>query len=241
MPLKQNLKDLAHRYGIEVRRYDVTASPEGRLFRLIETQRIDTVIDIGANAGEYGRLLRQRGYKGAIVSFEPLQDEHDRLLGAAEGDPQWHVAPRMALGAENREVEINVAGNSWSSSILPMHERHATAAPQSRYVGVQRVPMRRLDDVSHPAIGAGQTILLKIDTQGYEMPVLHGAQRLLERIAGLQLELSLVPLYDGQTLYLESIQWLRERGFELWDMIPGFIDHAAGRLMQFDGVFFRGR
>jgi FkbM family methyltransferase len=241
MTLKHRLKNLAYRYGIEVNRYDPTVSAEARFFKVMETHRIDTVIDVGAHDGEYGHLLRRGGYKGAIVSFEPLQDEHDRLLGAAEGDAQWHVAPRMALGAENREVEINVAGNSYSSSILPMHERHEQAAPDSRYVGVQKVPMRRLDDVVHPAIRNGGQTLLKIDAQGYEMPVLEGAQRLLHSITGLQLELSVTQLYEGQVLYLDVLGWLRERGFELWNIMPGFVEQASGRLLQFDGIFFRGR
>ena len=48
-------------------------------------------------------------------------------------------------------------------------------------------------------------------------------------------------LYDGQVLYLDMIQWLEHRGFELWGVIPGFVEHATGRLLQFDGVFFRSK
>ena len=241
MTLRHHLKNIAYRYGLEVNRYDPSVSAEARFFKAMETHAIDTVIDVGANDGEYGQLLRRGGYQGAIVSFEPLQDEHERLLGAAEGDRRWFVAPRMALGDENREVAINVAGNSCSSSILPMHARHEEAAPQSRYVGVQRVPMHCLDDVAHPAIADGRALLLKIDAQGYEMPVLRGAQRLLQQIVGLQLELSVTQLYEGQVLYLDMIEWLRERGFELWNVIPGFVEPASGRLLQFDGIFYRGR
>ena len=241
MAIKQSLKDLARRCGLEINRYGASASSEARFFKVIETHRIDTVIDVGANDGGYGQLLRRGGYKGAIVSFEPLQDEHARLLAAAKGDAQWFVAPRMALGDENREVEINVAGNSCSSSILPMNQRHELAAPQSRYVAVQRVPMRRLDEVTHPAIEKNRSILLKIDTQGFEMPVLNGADRLLNAITGLQLELSVTQLYDGQVLYLDMIHSLQRRGFELWGVIPGFVEHATGRLLQFDGVFFRSK
>jgi hypothetical protein len=145
----------------------------------------------------------------------------------------------MALGSEDREVEIHVAGNSASSSILPMNRRHEEAAPESRYVGVERVPMRRLDEVRHAAIDHGQRLLLKVDTPSYEMSVLAGAEKLLPRICGVQLELSLTQLYDGQVLYLEMIQWLLARGFSLWSVIPGFVDPATARMLQFDGVFFR--
>ena len=92
---------------------------------------------------------------------------------------------------------------------------------------------------SRCAIDTGRSILLKIDTQGFEMPVLQGARNLLQTICGLQLELSLTQLYDGQVLYLDMIHWLRDRGFELWNVMPGFVEPASGRLLQMDGVFFR--
>lgn len=239
MSIKHAIKMSALRFGIEINRYNAVESAEARLFGVLDTHRIDTVIDVGANDGGYAQLLRRGGYKGAILSFEPLEQEHARLEKAAGQDPQWFVAPRMALGAEAKDVEIHVAGNSASSSVLPMNRRHEDAAPESRYVGVQKVPMRRLDDVDHPAIRRGESILLKIDTQGYEMPVLQGAEKLLPRLRGVQLELSVTQLYDGQVLYLEMMQWLQARGFELWGVMPGFVDPASARMLQFDGIFFR--
>lgn len=71
------------------------------------------------------------------------------------------------------------------------------------------------------------------------MPVLEGARALLPRVHGIQLELSLLPLYEGQVLYREMIDWLAEKGFELWSVMPGFVDQATGRMLQMDGVFFR--
>lgn len=240
MSIKHALKLTARRLGIEVNRYNAVESTEARLFALLDTHRIDTVIDVGANDGGYGRLLRRGGFDGTIVSFEPLQHEHAALSAAAASDQRWIVAPRMALGRENKEIEIHVAGNSASSSILPMHETHAKAAPESRYVGVQPVRLCRLDDVQLPALDRAQRMLLKIDTQGYEMMVLQGAERLLERLTGVQLELSVTPLYEGQVLYLAMSQWLQARGFDLWNVIPGFVDPRSARMLQFDGVFFRG-
>ena len=239
MSIKHAAKMAALRLGIEINRYNAVESAEARLFELFKTHRIDTIIDVGANDGGYGKLLRRGGFDGAIVSFEPLEEEHARLVSIAQGDRNWFIAPRMALGSADGEVEIHVAGNSASSSILPMHRTHEDAAPESRYVGVQRVPLRRLDGVSHAAIDSSSQLLLKIDTQGYEMPVLEGAQALLSRASGIQLELSLTPLYDGQVLFVEMIQWLRARGFELWNVIPGFVDPTTARMLQFDGVFFR--
>jgi len=239
MSIKHALKMSALRFGIEINRYNAVESAEARLFTLFKTHEIDTIIDVGANDGVFGQLLRRGGYADSILSFEPLEQEHARLAALAKGDDKWFIAPRMALGSETREVEIHVAGNSASSSILPMNQRHENAAPESRYIGVQRVPMHRLDEVSHAAIDRSRRLLLKIDTQGYEMSVLAGAERMLPKVCGVQLELSLAQLYDGQVLYLEMIQWLQARGFNLWSVIPGFVDPVTARMLQFDGVFFR--
>lgn len=239
MSIKHALKMAALHFGLEVKRYNSAESAEARLFALLSYQRIDTIVDVGANDGGYGKLLRRGGYAGTIVSFEPLEREREALIAAASADDKWFVAPRMALGADDTEVDIHVAGNSASSSILPMNRAHEDAAPESKYVGAQRVQVRRLDGIEHPALASASRLMLKIDTQGYEMAVLQGAEKLLPDICGVQLELSLTNLYDGQTLYLDLIQWLQERGFDLWNVIPGFVNPATGRILQFDGVFFR--
>lgn len=239
MTIKHAIKQLALKAGIEMERYIPERSQHARMFKLLSHHGIDTVIDVGANDGGFGRFLREGGYRGSILSFEPLEEAHRLLSAAASSDADWHVAPRMALGAEDKEIEINVAGNSTSSSILPMLSTHSEAAPQSTYIGSQRVPLRRLDGVNHAVLDHGGTILLKIDTQGYEMPVLQGAASLMPRIRGVLLELSMTPLYEGQTLYLEMINWMTKQGFELWNVIPGFVDPSSGRMLQMDGVFFR--
>lgn len=239
MTLLHSIKELALKAGVEVHRYNPAQSVVARFFRLLETHIIDTILDVGANDGGYGKMLRQGGYGGAILSYEPLAEAHAKLVNAAARDAGWQVAPRMAIGASQGEVEINVAGNSTSSSILPMQRLHESAAPESRYVRKEKVPMSRLDAFNHPFIEDGKQLLLKIDTQGYEMPVLEGAENLLPRIHGIQLELSLVPLYAGQILYKEMIEWLAGKGFELWGVMPGFSDQDSGRTLQMDGVFFR--
>jgi len=229
----------ALRFGVEVNRYNPLESGLARLFRLLESHCIDTVIDVGASDGSYGHLLRRGGYRGAILSFEPLESEHRRLQEAAKHDDKWFVAPRMALGNESGVAQIHVAGNSSSSSLLPMNRRHESAAPHSKYITLESAPVSRLDEFDHATIQSARSIFLKVDAQGYEMPVLLGAEQLLSRVRGIQIELSLVELYDGQALYIEVIEWLGGRGLELWGMLPGFVDPHSARLLQFDGLFFR--
>lgn len=239
MLFSQELKKFARNLGVEIRRYNVVQSMEARYFVLLRHHDIDLVLDVGANEGQYGKLLRRGGYTRRILSFEPLQAAHKKLTLAAELDSSWAVASRMAIGALDGEIKINVSGNSTSSSILGMRNTHTQAAPQSRYINSETVLIRRMDSINHTFMDDAKNIFLKIDTQGYEAKVLDGADSLLGRVKGIQIELSLVELYEGQSLYVELIQRLLDRGFNLWGVFPGFVDPANGRLMQFDGLFFR--
>jgi FkbM family methyltransferase len=201
--------------------------------------RASVVFDVGANAGQYAAGLRAQGYAGRMVSFEPLPDAHEALQRRAAGDPGWTVHPRVALGASRGEVDLHVAGNSYSSSILPMLDAHVAALPESRYVGTTRTPMETLDSVAAQYFGADDRAYLKIDTQGYESNVLRGAEECVQRFLGVQLELSLVPLYEGQALYDEQLAYFAHRGFVLWDVEPVFHDEHTGRCLQLDAVFIR--
>ena len=230
---------LLRRLGIEAHRYTVQASPGAHLARLLQHAGIDLVIDVGANAGHYARSLRGHGYRGRIVSFEPLAAAHARLASAARRDRAWIAAPRMALGDAEGQVVIHVAGNSASSSILDMLPEHERAAPGSGYVGTESVPQHRLDSVAPPYLDGARAVLLKIDTQGYEDRVLAGASGIIERIDAIQTELSLVPLYAGQPLLDEMRSRLDRMGFALYAVFPGYIDPSTGRTLQIDGFFVR--
>jgi FkbM family methyltransferase len=152
----------------------------------------------------------------------------------------------MALGATTGEVEINIAANSYSSSILPMLHSHLAAAPNSAYLQKEKVPLRRLDDLladhlaDHlAATSPGRSIFLKLDVQGYESHVLAGATQLLTHTLAVQLEMSLLPLYDGETLMPQMHAAMTAKGFDLWDLEPSFRDPATGRLLQIDAIFLQ--
>lgn len=199
---------------------------------------IDLVFDVGANMGQFAQQIRGAGFKGHIVSFEPLSDAHAKLAHAASRDALWTVHQRSAIGDRNGDIEINIAGNSVSSSILPMAAAHANAAPVSAYVGRERVPLTTIDSVIGEYFSFGRRPFLKIDTQGYEWQVLSGAANTLPLIHGVLCELSLVELYEGQLLWREMIDRLEQRGFTLWGLQPSFMDQH-GRNLQTDAIFFR--
>jgi FkbM family methyltransferase len=229
------------RFGADVVRWGPDSSPKAALARMLAHRRVDTVLDVGANEGQYALLLRELGYAGRIVSFEPLAAPHQQLRESAARDPLWTVAQRMALGDREGEIAVNVASNGGaSSSILAMLETHRRAAPDTSYVGIEVVPMSRLDCIAGEFVGGSRNIFLKVDVQGYELEVLKGATGLLPAVVGAQLEVSLVPLYDGQSLFAEMTEWMQAKGFHVWGIMPGFADNSSGRLLQADFIFFRG-
>lgn len=237
--IKQGIKRGLNAAGIEVHRFHPDTSTLAQLMIALGNFNIDLVLDIGANEGQFSNELRAGGYPKRIVSFEPLSAAHNRLLQASSGDKNWQVHPRCALGSGTGEVELNVSGNSVSSSILPMLAMHSKAAPESTYLERETVTMTTLDLVAPQYLDGASAPFLKIDTQGYEWHVLDGARRILPQVRGIQIELSLVPLYEGQRLWRESIERLEGEGFVLWSLQPAFVDPANGRSLQWDGLFFR--
>lgn len=234
------LKGIARSCGVELRRFAPASSFVAQQRMMYAAHQIDLVFDVGANVGQFGvELRRQIGFRGRIVSFEPTSRAHGQLCRAAQGDPLWEVAPRTAIGAEEGLVTINIASNSVSSSVLPMLQSHQQAAPESRYADSEVVPVKPLDSVASSYLEGRARALLKIDTQGFEWQVLQGASETLNRVVGVQLELSLIPLYEGQKLMDELVDELRARGFDLWAISPVFADPRTGRLLQVDAAFFR--
>lgn len=233
------IKRLLRRLGIEARRYGVQSSPDAQLGRILHYLKADLVLDVGAYDGAYGRTLRAAGYRGRIVSFEPLPGPYERLVRHSRRDPLWEVAPRIALGGAEGEAILHVSGHPMSSSIRQMLPLHEQSVPGSVTVRHERVPLARLDRLAPAYLHNAQNIILKLDTQGYEDEVLRGAEGVLDRILAIQIELSLVPLYAGQRLYDEMRTMVEALGFYLFAIFPGHVWEATGQTLQVDGCFVR--
>lgn len=199
--------------------------------------RIDCVLDVGANDGEYGLEIRGRGYRGRIESFEPLPDAVEKCRRAAAASPPWNVHP-VALGSEPGQLMLNVSAHAQSSSFLALDER-ITAGVDRSYKGQVQVQVRRLDDVFDEVCRDARKVWLKIDTQGFERNVIEGARQSLSRVSVVQMELPLVPNYRGETLIEEMIGLMREAGFVPWWILDGFRNSATLQLYQADVFFVR--
>lgn len=215
--------------------YDIVPFPR---LQLLAHHGVNLLFDVGASEGLYGETMRRLGYTGRIVSFEPRSTAFARLSERASSDPNWEALP-FALGKEETSSVIHISGAADSSSLLDMLPQHYQTYPNTEYVDQETVDVRPLDAFLETYGRPGDVPFLKMDVQGYEKVVLEGATQTLERLAGLQMELSLVPLYEGETLLPDMIRYLETQGFTLMDLEPGLRDPVSQQLLQVDGIFFR--
>ena len=200
----------------------------------------DVILDVGANTGQFAKGLRTNGYHGHIISFEPLSEAHSMLASAAASDPLWDVVERCAVGASATWTAINIAGNSYSSSLLPMLDLHREAAPELAYQGTEPCHVITLDLFIERTFSDATTLFgLKIDTQGFEAEVLAGLKRNHDRVKVIFCELSLVPLYAGGPTMFELCHLLAELGYRCIAFGPAFEDPRTGQLLQVDGIFVK--
>lgn len=194
------------------------------------------MLDVGANDGAFGRELRADGYEGRIVSFEPASAAFAGLAAGCGADPRWEPV-NVALGSQEGRATINLSRNSSSSSLLAMDGRHTASAPEAEYIGTEPVDVARLDSF-YERLGVGATpTYLKADVQGFELEVFRGAPATLEAVQALECELSFLPLYDGQPLFAEVVEWLRAAGFALVGLEPVHSDPRTEELLQVNGLF----
>lgn len=239
MTFKTTLRNGLRSLGVDLVRFTPAAHPLARRKRIFESLRIDTVIDVGANVGQFALQVRQDlGFKGRILSFEPLSSAFRVLSARSRGDADWKVFP-FALGDQEERREINVAENSGSSSFLSMLPAHLRSAPESAYVGTETIAIKTLDSLFAEEVPAPGNLFLKIDTQGFERRVLRGAERSLPHIHTVQLEMSLVPLYNDESLFLELCTFMQSQGYTLIAIENGFSDAESGQLLQIDGIFHK--
>jgi len=224
---------------IEKAGYNISRSEYYMLQRSLVHFGVDMIIDIGANTGQFSQSMRSSGYKGNIVSYEPLLSAHEILIKKALKDDKWHVAQRCAVGDVNKDIIINVSKNSVSSSVLPMLKTHSDVAISSVYVSKETVKMITLDSVFNEKEIKEKKIFIKIDTQGYEWQVLQGAQKIMPFVCGILCEVSFIELYEGQTMWLEIVEYMQRNQFELWALYHGFSDKKIGRSLQMNAVFYK--
>ena len=235
--MKAFLKNIARKFGYDILHLPTDPHVRQQLW-LLEKNHIDLIFDIGANQGQFANKIRGWGYKGRIVSFEPLPQAFHKLKEISLNDNNWE-AVNTAIGNFDGYVDINISQNSYSSSILGILPLHVESAPDSIYVGKSEVPITKLDTIINKYYNNGQNLFVKVDTQGYEKSVIDGCENSLYRIKGFQMELSIIPLYKGEILMQDMVDILRAKGFKLMLIEGGHCNYITDELLQVECIFYR--
>jgi FkbM family methyltransferase len=196
---------------------------------------IDTLIDVGAHQGETALFFRKRlSFQGEIFSFEPISNIFQKLQTKAKQDPLWHCFP-TALGQYEEARRLQIFNNAYNSSFLSPHTL-LTAEGKLKTVAEESVQVQPLDHLYPSLIKPDRSVLLKIDTQGFEMAVLQGALQSLSKISLIKMEVSLRPLYQGETTMGTIVEFLQGKGFFPILIEPGHLSPTRYQL-QADIVF----
>jgi FkbM family methyltransferase len=237
--LKALIKSLSRACGYEIADARFSENAQSLTFRLIALSKATTILDVGANVGQFASGVLAGAPGAKIYSFEPGANAHAEALRRSRRFPNWAVRERVAVGADAGELTLNIAGNSVSSSLLDMASLHEHAAPTSKYQESERVQCRTLDSLLADEAAGDARYYLKIDTQGYEMNVLLGATRTLQSVVAIQCEVSFEELYIDQPLANEIIDFLAARKFFIFAYANGLRDPRSHKLLQADLYFIR--
>jgi FkbM family methyltransferase len=225
---------------LKLKRFTSSTSEEMRTATILKTVGVDLVLDVGANTGQFGESLFDFGYKGKLVSFEPVSKVHKELQKRAGKYETWEIADRCAIGNEDSETTINICEETVFSSLLKIKSKHVEQKKSARIISEEKVDVKRMDSVAPMYIADAKKIVLKVDTQGFEKQVLEGAVETLEKIVGLKIEIPLQPIYDGvEFTFYDIIDVLKKMDFEPYSFGIEGVDLKTGRINTIDGLFFK--
>jgi FkbM family methyltransferase len=227
MTLRKILADLGYlalRQGISLpRERDIVTYFERSFLRdILFNLGVNCIIDVGANDGTWASRMRDMGYKGQIVSFEPIISEYEKLKSKLGSDSHWR-AYNVALGAKNEVKKFNVIRSNGDATVLS-----SFLTPSGEYFRdqsnvierVETIEIRPLDSMIDEIVQSIETpaVFLKIDTQGYDLEVLKGAKQCIQLVVALQSELSVTPIYEESPHYLDALSVFEKLGFSLMNL-----------------------
>ncbi|MBS0364711.1 MAG: FkbM family methyltransferase [Proteobacteria bacterium] len=205
---------------------------------LLGKYQVDCVLDVGANMGQFHDFLLGAGWRGPVLSFEPVSTYYSAIAARAGGN--WRCF-NYALGNEDARLEIKVFDSPGLASIRPPDLQSMDALLPRGNVSLERtetITVRRLQDVLPEVAPQARRILLKTDTQGYDLEVFRGAGDMRERLSVLWAEVSFLPIYKESPLFQQALAEYTMAGFEVSSMFPVSHDPAL-RAIEFDCVLVR--
>jgi FkbM family methyltransferase len=209
------VQNFFHRMGLHLSRYPLRSEYENVLHDFLVGFDVSCVLDVGANVGHYGAMLRRIGYGGRLVSFEPALATYQRLQQRATKYPPWE-AHRTALGESNGNVSMHVFPGHENSTLAEVGKFGREWLPSAfRNERFENVPLRRLDSlIAEGVVDSSVPTLLKVDAEGYDWQVIDGAGERINDFVGLQTELMVQPVWEKTLPFGESVTRLASMGFK---------------------------
>jgi FkbM family methyltransferase len=234
--MKMKIKNkIAQFFGYEIFNVKKHASLNSHLSNLINFYDIDVIIDVGANEGQFAKRMRQNGFKGRIFSFEPVQETFERLKLAAKNDDKWSIH-KLALGDKKETAFINVSVSSDLSSILKPNDFGALKYPKIESSYQEEIEVDLLDNFVNSNFLSSNKILLKMDTQGYDLNVFRGGLNIMGSVRCILSEISLIPIYDGMPSYKESLAEYEKHNFLISGFYPVSRNKSNMAIIEMDCV-----
>ncbi|MBK7105837.1 MAG: FkbM family methyltransferase [Ignavibacteriae bacterium] len=203
----------------------------------LQNMNINTIIDVGANNGEFAQKINKILPEVEIHSFEPLKECIEELKENLVGIKKIKFY-NYALGEKDEEKIFYHNQFAPSSSFLEMKDLHKNAFPYTSTVFEEKVSVKKLDNFINELIKSKE-ILLKIDVQGYELNVLKGGYKFLNEVKIIILEVSFHELYKDQPLFNDIYTYLVEKGFNYYGNFEQLIDPHNGQILQADAIFIK--
>ena len=220
----------AFKRGYSISSYRIVKAIKGHC------NEFNTIIDVGANQGQFALAAKALYPQAKLFSFEPLEEMCERFRRNTKhlnGIELYNVA----LGTEGGIIDFYRNDHTHASSVLPISKEQVAAIPTTASTTKIKVKVQRLDEAI-PLLFLKGPILLKLDVQGFEKNVLEGGSTHIQQIDFIVFEASFIPMYDGEPLFDEMNQYLKGLGFQLVAQV-GFLEGKDGAIIQMDFLYKR--
>ncbi len=232
--LKGLIQNTLRRLGYQIVRFRPDAEKD---FGWLRNHRIASVLDVGANEGQFASEIIRIFPDAQVYCFEPLREAYERLVSRF-GKSQNFTFFNVAVGDITGEMPIHKNEFSPASSLLGMQPMHVTAFPYTKHETVDSARVERLDNLLK-SLQIEPPVLLKVDVQGYEARVLRGANKTVANASVILVECNFQEMYEGQSKFEEIYEYLIQRDFVFKGCFDTLKDPRDGLVLQGDLIFVK--
>lgn len=225
------IKKITRKFGFDLVKY------HSHFENILKKHSIKSVIDIGANEGQFARHIHTVIPEAKIYSFEPLKEPFKKLEALKDSISNFKCF-NTALGNDTNKIDIWKSSFSPSSSMLSMEQLHKNIYPKSAELTKESVDLDKLDNFKSKLDISGK-YLIKIDVQGFEKEVIAGGKETIGKATLLLVETSFVSLYSNQPLFDEIAEQLFNLGFRYFGHDGQHWNEKNGDLLFQDSIFIK--